>query len=173
VRAEDVWWLPQSLRDGWRLRAERPSASHRDGRILIAGRLDRPGAFFAFPFMLFLSLLDFRPSSPSVHPSRRLVQDARQRTTTATHISFLSFPSFPSFPFFLLHRKGYPCNSGVAGKRTAPEGSNKHATQGYEQVLTKSMLAGPAAREGFFLTCQVVSIIYHLGIFRSVKGLHS
>jgi hypothetical protein len=36
VRLEDVWRLPQSLRNGWHPRAERTSESFRNGRSLIS-----------------------------------------------------------------------------------------------------------------------------------------
>lgn len=157
--AEDVWRLPQSVRDGWRGWAERASESHRVGWLLITGGARRPGtlvfSLHACPFSLGLSSIFFFPSDPS----HRLVQDAHHSGTTTAHISLpFLFPLVSSFLFFLsIQRKGYPCNSGVAGKRTAPGAMPPRATNS----LTKSMLAGPAARE--FLSISVV--IYQLGFF--------
>ena len=121
------------------------------------------------PFPFFLSLLGRRRPSSSFLPTDLIaLYMVYTMGSAATHTSpcLFSFLSFPFSFFLFIHRKGYPCNSGVAGKRTAPEGSkHAHATQGYEQNLPKACWQG--RRQGsleFFLSIMCQSI-YQLGNF--------
>ena len=170
MRAENVWRLPQSLRDGWRRGFERASESHRDGWLLITSDVQRPFTFFPF-FLPCLSIL----SGTFVHflfpslPSRRLVHDAHRGEVRHPHfLACFLFPLFLSLTSQRIPVQFWSCRKDEQHLRDR----TWHATQGYEQNLTKSMLAGPAARElGVFLPLSVEHI--PTGDFHSVKGLYS
>lgn len=94
MRAEDVWRLPQSLRDGWRRRFERPSESHGAGRILNTG--DAQTSFLSF--LLFRRIVVHLLLSP--HPiSSPCTRRAPANETPHTHTFPFCFSFFSSFPF--------------------------------------------------------------------------
>ena len=151
MRAEDVWRLPQSLRDGWRRWAERPSASHRDGRVLITGADQRPATSLSFRSSLLFSPSDFRPPSLFSCPSRRLVQDAPSVQRSPPFFSFL-LPLLPFLVFLLHTTQGIPvqfwsCRKANSTWRTSLRAMNR---------ITKACWQG--RRQGsleFFLSISV------------------
>ena len=127
--AEDVWRLPQSVRDGWRGWAERASESHRVGWLLITGGARRPGtlvfSLHACPFSLGLSSIFFFPSDPS----HRLVQDAHHSGTTTAHISL---PFLLLFSFFFHISSSSVC---LCLGNSRPSHSGFYSTKEYQLLL--------------------------------------
>lgn len=132
--AENVRRLPQSLRDGWRARAERTSQGLRDGRILITDIDQLSGTRYSLVSFLCFDLLSFPffpfGSSPCT---------GHQRT-----------PPSP-FPFSFLF---FSCQYSAKDTRAILELQESEQDLEITQVahramnrLYKSMLAGPAARE--------------------------
>ena len=103
MRAENVWRLPQSLRDGWRRGFERASESHRDGWLLITSDVQRPFTFFPFslPCLSILSGTFVHFLFPSL-PSRRLVHDAHRGEVRHPHfLACFLLPLFLSLTIIL------------------------------------------------------------------------
>ena len=167
MRAEDVWRLPQSLRDGWRCWVERPGESHRDGWLLITCVAHEPCHLF-FPFLFSLSLL----SSLDVFllsrvRSHRLVQDARQRNNYRhpqfpfSRPLFLLFLSLIFFLHILAQRIPVQFWSCRREQRTAP---GAMPLGGYEHVFHKKHCWQGRWRGNFFLSIKGL-IIYQSGEF--------
>ena len=161
MRAENVWWLPQSLRDGWRRRSERPSESHRDGRLLIAGDLQRPLTFLSTSLPLSFLPLDFRPSSLSFRPISSPCTGCTQRRAPPHKFPCLFFLFLFSFSYIAKDTRAI---LELQERRTAPEGSHMARHSGLRTEFTKACWQGRRQGSLEFL-CRLVQNIYQLGFF--------